>query len=95
MSDPKIRVIEGCRHPLERMTEWANNGGCPICLTAELASANAPQPLDWEIALRAAEAANAEFGQWMPQQWLDLFRTYYNTGQLAARAVHGGGGEIG
>lgn len=40
MSDPKIRVIEGCRHQIERMTEWANNGACPICLTAELGMAN-------------------------------------------------------
>jgi hypothetical protein len=35
MSDPRIRAIEGCGHQLDRMTEWADNGACPICLTAE------------------------------------------------------------
>jgi hypothetical protein len=29
-----LRVIEGCRHPRERMIEWVDEGACPICLTA-------------------------------------------------------------
>ena len=35
MSDPTKRVIEGCRHDRVRMTVWANEGACPICLTAQ------------------------------------------------------------
>jgi hypothetical protein len=33
--------------------------------------------LDRERACRAAEAANMRFGQWVPQQWLDLFLDAY------------------
>lgn len=59
MSDPKIRVIDGCGHQVERMTEWADNGACPICLTAEIGLAT--QRLE-----RLSRAATAlyEAGHW-------------------------------
>lgn len=34
--------------------------------------------LDWERARKAAEEANKDFGQWMPQRWLELFRQHYD-----------------
>lgn len=36
VGEPQKRVIEGCRHTLPRMLEWADNGACPVCLTASL-----------------------------------------------------------
>lgn len=37
--------------------------------------------IDRKAMLKAAEAANADFGQWMPQAWLDLFEKHYNADQ--------------
>jgi len=33
-------AIPGCTHTQERMTEWCQQGACPICLTAALGMAN-------------------------------------------------------
>ena len=33
-------AIPGCAHTQERMTEWCQQGACPICLTAALGMAN-------------------------------------------------------
>lgn len=52
-------------------------------------AASAPQVLrsiDKRQACRAAEIANARFGQWMPQRWLDLFIEAY--GSAAPVASH-------
>lgn len=38
--EPAKRVIAGCNHTLPRMAEWADEGGCPICLTASLGMSN-------------------------------------------------------
>jgi len=35
MSEPKKRVINDCKHTLESMDKWVDEGACPICLTAE------------------------------------------------------------
>ncbi|MFG1331229.1 hypothetical protein V5F41_08230 [Xanthobacter autotrophicus] len=59
-------------------------GSFPVYLAA-----SAPQVLrgiDKRQACRAAEIANARFGQWMPQRWLDLFIEAY--GSAAPVASH-------
>lgn len=40
MTEPRIRVIKECRHQLERMAEWCDEGACPICQTAGLGMMN-------------------------------------------------------
>jgi hypothetical protein len=39
--------------------------------------------IDWKIANQAAQQANANYGQWMPERWLQLFVKAYDA--LAAQ----------
>jgi hypothetical protein len=34
--EPRVRVIKGCKHTMAQAAKWADQGACPICLTAEL-----------------------------------------------------------
>lgn len=46
-------------------------------------AAGVAEPVAWnrDRVCRAAEAANAKFGQWMPQRWIDLFMRAYEGGK--------------
>jgi len=53
---------------------------CDSALRAEPAGAGVPSPtmLDWSKVSAAAQKANREFGQWMPERWVQIFVNAYN-----------------
>lgn len=49
-------------------------------------------PLDKTAFLVAAEEANQEYGQWMPQSWLDIFQRIYDGGRPPSACASNGRG---
>ena len=43
---------------------------------------------DWDLVNAAALKANNEYGQWMPERWLQRFVHHYNAGVDSRQSSH-------
>jgi len=68
---PSFRPIEDTLHDIPL---YSGVNPCNIHPAPEAAQALS----DWSRISRAAQAANQQYGQWMPERWLQLFVKAYN-----------------
>lgn len=82
MADPDAvaEYWRGRRCNCAVLPNCAHARSCPMYGSqGEPAVPGVGNPLDWPRALKAAQEANEEYRQWMPQAWIELFRRHYDS----------------
>lgn len=75
VSSVEYNSNEICRAFYQRLRERFADVLCAHQAQAE------PAVLDFEKVSKAAQQANQQYGQWMPERWLQLFVAAYDKGE--------------